>query len=318
MTTMHDRGNGFAYSNHQGQYPSNDQMPRGPNFLHPTMPMASQHSGTHGLASLAQSLGALGLQQNSFAHTKPSNAHPAAPSAYGGVLAGPQINGSLYANGQYMYPASFMSHNVTTAPSGMQQAPTMYSPVPPQFPPTGYQGYTQHMNNHSPLSTAWGSRNTSGDIPSLVTPRRDSISSNEQDQPGTPYTGTNGYGNGIAVIDRTPPEIFGQHTPSPTQLAGLYIGPQGIKPQQPPSSPSTQILALLVKEPAIPRAIPAPSSPLKPLDRALQNPGGETNVYIRGLQPETTDDMLHAWGLRFGDIKSSKSIIDHQTGLCKG
>ena len=28
--------------------------------------------------------------------------------------------------------------------------------------------------------------------------------------------------------------------------------------------------------------------------------------------------MLHAWGIRFGDIASSKSIIDHKNGLCKG
>ncbi|KAF1821648.1 uncharacterized protein K489DRAFT_321694 [Dissoconium aciculare CBS 342.82] len=73
-----------------------------------------------------------------------------------------------------------------------------------------------------------------------------------------------------------------------------------------------------MQEPVIPPAIPAPSSPLKPLDRALENQRGETNVYIRGLLPETTDEMLQVWGSRFGDIKSSKSIIDMQTGLCKG
>ncbi|KAF2226903.1 hypothetical protein BDZ85DRAFT_190593 [Elsinoe ampelina] len=77
-------------------------------------------------------------------------------------------------------------------------------------------------------------------------------------------------------------------------------------------------MELVTKEPIIPPAIPAPSSPLKPLDRALENPRGETNVYIRGLMPETSDEMLETWGRRFGDIKSSKSIIDHVTGMCKG
>ena len=78
------------------------------------------------------------------------------------------------------------------------------------------------------------------------------------------------------------------------------------------------LLALVHQEPPIPRAIPAPSSPHKPLDRSLENKTGETNVYIRGLLPETTDDMLHTWGKRFGDIQSSKSIIDLKSNLCKG
>ncbi|KAF2103567.1 hypothetical protein NA57DRAFT_26608, partial [Rhizodiscina lignyota] len=48
------------------------------------------------------------------------------------------------------------------------------------------------------------------------------------------------------------------------------------------------------------------------------NKNGETNVYIRGLMPETTDEMLESWGIRFGDIASHKAIIDHKTNLCKG
>jgi len=57
---------------------------------------------------------------------------------------------------------------------------------------------------------------------------------------------------------------------------------------------------------------------MKPLDRSLENPHGVTNVYIRGLRPETSDEMLQQIASRFGDIVSSKSIIDHTTGLCKG
>jgi hypothetical protein len=98
------------------------------------------------------------------------------------------------------------------------------------------------------------------------------------------------------------------------------MGPYGMAaPKQPEQTDVSPRLKLLMsQEPAIPRAIPAPSSPLKPLDRALENQRGETNVYIRGLLPETTDENLEAWGSRFGDIKSSKSIIDLNTGLCKG
>ncbi|KAI9668011.1 MAG: hypothetical protein M1821_000831 [Bathelium mastoideum] len=324
MATMHERQNNFAgfqsaYGGQPNHYSSADQAHRAPNYLHPTMPMASQHPASNPMATLTQGLGALTLQQASFAHNKPSPQLPNS-SAYGGVPLGQHMPTSLYGTGQYLtYPGNYMSQNAAQPHSTMQQNPAMYSPVTAQFmPQSGYQGYSQHVNNHSPLSQTWSSRAPSGEIPSLVTPRRDSVSSNEQDQPGTPYTSTNGYGAGVAVVDRTPPDIYGHHTPSPTQLAGLYVPPPGIKAQQPTSSPPASILALLAKEPAIPRAIPAPSSPLKPLDRALQNPGGETNVYIRGLQPETTDEILHTWGSRFGDIKSSKSIIDHNTGLCKG
>lgn len=98
------------------------------------------------------------------------------------------------------------------------------------------------------------------------------------------------------------------------------IGPYGMGMGKQPelSNVSPRLKMLLSQEPAIPRAIPAPSSPLKPLDRALENQRGETNVYIRGLLPETTDEVLEGWGSRFGDIKSSKSIIDMNTGLCKG
>ena len=99
------------------------------------------------------------------------------------------------------------------------------------------------------------------------------------------------------------------------------VGPYGMtapKQQLEQADVSPRLKLLMAQEPAIPRAIPAPSSPLKPLDRALENQRGETNVYIRGLLPETTDENLEAWGSRFGDIKSSKSIIDLNTGLCKG
>lgn len=99
-------------------------------------------------------------------------------------------------------------------------------------------------------------------------------------------------------------------------MMGPYGMPIAKQPER--SDVSPRIKLLVQREPPIPRAIPAPSSPLKPLDRALENQRGETNVYIRGLLPETTDEMLEAWGTRFGDIKSSKSIIDMNSGLCKG
>jgi len=43
-----------------------------------------------------------------------------------------------------------------------------------------------------------------------------------------------------------------------------------------------------------------------------------TNIYIRGLSPNVTDELLVQMCTPFGNIVSSKSIIDHKTGECKG
>ncbi|KAF2268794.1 hypothetical protein CC78DRAFT_353266 [Lojkania enalia] len=195
----------------------------------------------------------------------------------------------------------------------------MYSHAGAYVPQAAYQ-YGQAMVD-SPMAQGWASRVSSGDVPSLMTPRRDSVSSNENDIPGTPYTSTGvyRYGAGTAIMDRSPSGVYSNSaTPSPSQLGHPYqlVAPLPKAQSMPTLAP--HLLALLNKEPPIPRAIPAPNSPHKPLDRSLENKSGETNVYIRGLLPETTDEMLHAWGKRFGDIQSSKSIIDMKTNLCKG
>ncbi|KAJ5159454.1 uncharacterized protein N7482_006458 [Penicillium canariense] len=78
--------------------------------------------------------------------------------------------------------------------------------------------------------------------------------------------------------------------------------------------------ALTQQDPAIPRAVPAMwTNPSElTLAKCLENREGITNVYIRGFLPETTDEMLHAYAARFGDIERCKAIVDLDTGLCKG
>ncbi len=44
----------------------------------------------------------------------------------------------------------------------------------------------------------------------------------------------------------------------------------------------------------------------------------KTNLYIRGLDENITDNDLFEMCKKYGDIKSTKSIIDKQTGRCKG
>lgn len=173
-------------------------------------------------------------------------------------------------------------------------------------------------HDHSPISQGWTPTHPGAEVPTLITPRRESVSSAENDTPGTPnYPAYHSMPqSGVTILNRSPSGTFTHSTPSPLQMLAQYGMPMTKVPEMEAISPRLKML--VTKEPCIPPAIPAPSSPLKPLDRALENTRGETNVYIRGLMPETSDEMLDIWGRRFGDIKSSKSIIDHSTGLCKG
>ncbi|PPJ50327.1 hypothetical protein CBER1_06468 [Cercospora berteroae] len=264
------------------------------------------------MGALAHGFQGMNMGNQSFAaQAKNAMMSSAANTGYGGLPTATSMSASMYgAGGQYMYPNGF-------AAAANTQSPGMYTPHASQYmPQLNYGGYQQHDN--SPLSQNWTptTAGATGEVPTLITPRRGSISSNENDQPTTPsYAGYPYAGNGVA-INRSPSGVFTHSTPSPTSMMAPYGMPVAKQPEQ--SEVSPRIKMLVTRDPAIPRAIPAPSSPLKPLDRALENQRGETNVYIRGLLPETTDEMLESWGSRFGDIKSSKSIIDLNTGLCKG
>jgi len=269
------------------------------------------NNGNGDYAALAHSFQGMNLQNQSFAAQAKNAMMTTGAGNYGGMSVAPTMPSALYgATGQYMYPNNY---GVNAA----NQSPSMYTPHASQYgAPMNYHGYHQHDN--SPLSQNWTpTTGATGEVPTLITPRRDSISSNENDQPATPsYAGYPSFPHGGVAINRSPSGVFTHSTPSPTSMMGPYGMPMAKQPDQSDVSPRIKIL--VAREPAIPRAIPAPSSPLKPLDRALENQRGETNVYIRGLLPETTDEILEGWGARFGDIKSSKSIMDHNTDLCKG
>ena len=276
---------------------------------------AAQAYGMHNpvadMAALAHNFQGMNVANQSFAAQAKNAVMSTSGGAYGGLPSvASSIPPALYgAPGQYMFPNNYGANAST-------QAPNMYTPHAAQYmPQLGFQGYQQ---DNSPLSQNWTPpTGTAGEAPTLITPRRDSISSNENDQPATPsYASYPAYGHGGVAINRSPSGVFTHGTPSPTSMIGPYGMPIAKVPDH--SDVSPRIKMLISREPAIPRAIPAPSSPVKPLDRALENQRGETNVYIRGLLPETTDEMLEIWGTRFGDIRSSKSIIDLNTGLCKG
>lgn len=296
--------NGAMYANQQQQYVSRGQQGQA---------YGMQHSSTDPMAALAHGFQGMNMTNQSFAAQAKNAMMSTAANNYGGLSVATSMPGSMYgaAGGQYVFPGNYGAGATT-------QSPGMYTPHGSQYmPQMGYGGYQQHDN--SPMSQNWTptTAGANGEVPTLITPRRDSISSNENDQPTTPsYAGYPGYPHGGVAINRSPSGVFTHSTPSPTSMMGPYGMPVAKQPEQ--SDVSPRIKLLINREPTIPRAIPAPSSPLKPLDRALENQRGETNVYIRGLLPETTDELLETWGSRFGDIKSSKSIIDLNTGLCKG
>lgn len=297
------RNMGYGNSNMYGnQYNSRVQTGQG---------YGMHHASTPDLAALAHSFQGMNMQNQTFAAQAKTAMMSNAGTQYGGLPVATTMPSTMYGGaGHYIYPNQYGSGNTT-------QSSSMYTPHASQYmQQLNYQGYQHHDN--SPLSQNWTpTTGATGEVPTLITPRRDSVSSNENEQPATPsYAGYPGYTHGGVAINRSPSGVFTHSTPSPTSMMGPYGMPMAKQPEQSDCSPRLKML--LAREPAIPRAIPAPSSPLKPLDRALENQRGETNVYVRGLLPETTDKMLESWGLRFGDIRSSKSIIDMNTGLCKG
>jgi hypothetical protein len=280
-------------------------------------PMMQHAHGEPGLAALANGFGAMSLNNPFAAASRAGSQVPATASEYGGLPMSQSHSMYLPTQSQFLFAGGHMLPGA----AGSQSGSSMYTPISHYMQPVNY-GYSQQMQDNSPQSHTWTPRipsdGSSHGMPTLITPRRDSVSSNEEHLPATPYAAYGGYHNGITVLDRSPSGVFTHSgTPSPSQFMQSYIPPHMVK--HPSTSQIPLALQLLVQQdPPIPRAIPAPSSPMKPLDRCLENKNGETNVYIRGLLPETTDEMLFSWGSRFGDIQSSKSIIDLKTNLCKG
>jgi hypothetical protein len=309
--------NGYPVQNY-GYPASQAQALRTAPYIATANPMM-QHAHGDSVAALAHGFGAMALQHPSFGSANRSNSQMTAAATMANEY---PSAGAIHSQGFYLPAGQQMNYiggHIVPSSTATQSSSTMYPQVGHYMQqsnyPTGYMSQVGTENNHS---QSWSSRvpsDGSHTMPTLITPRRGSVSSNEDHVPATPF---HAYGyNGVAILDRSPSGVFTSNTtPSPSS----YVQQYGALPAKPYANPPipVQMQMLLNQEPAIPRAIPAPSSPAKPLDRCLENKNGETNVYIRGLLPETTDEMLQAWGTRFGDIASSKSIIDHKTGLCKG
>lgn len=314
MATYQERNSKFA--NSSNHFPMKHPMAahfnsiRGRNAFASTGAASGQNHFTDtGLSALASGMGTINLGNPNYTPNKSNNTLAGSHAA--DFAAQPLWLQQQQA--QMLYVSNPLLQATGQVP-GMHGTPALYSPVTPYLTNGGY-GYGHQVVDGSPLGNNWRSdaQITNADLPILMTPRRDSASSTEQDIPATPYTGYGMYSSGVAIMERSPSGVFTSAAASPSNLT-----PNGYMGVVKPTPISTQLDFLLKQDPHIPRAIPAPNSPLKPLDRCLENRNGETNVYIRGLHPETTDKMLEEWGKRFGDIQSSKSIIDMKTNLCKG
>ncbi|KAK3174545.1 hypothetical protein OEA41_001791 [Lepraria neglecta] len=211
------------------------------------------------------------------------------------------VSGSNTAQGNYhQYPNAY--NMAVTQPTQYQQA--AYHGMPPAGMPTG---------PHAPRNHPWTSAQSMHQIPELIAPRRSSWSSNEEASPQTPL---DGYQPAVVISGHSP--TTWSTTPSPIQAQF----PQQIAKDADGVPVYADFWAWTQKDPAIPPPVPAvhsgPDGGRGTLDKILDNRNGTTNVYIRGLQPNTTDEMLGGYGARFGPIVSQKAIIEMSNNTCKG
>jgi RNA recognition motif. (a.k.a. RRM, RBD, or RNP domain) len=196
-----------------------------------------------------------------------------------------------------------------------------------QYLPTGmFPNFVSNANLMAGSMPAYGwPYSLQNDVPGLDANRRGSWSSNDENGPTTPGMAMNAhqdYYANTAGFDRGSMVGFPYATPSPPSIIQPYVA----GPMQPMKCPdnknyeSVNLDILTQQQPAIPRAVPALWTNQEDLSLAkcLQNPEGITNIYIRGFLPEVTDQDVHDYAARFGDIESCKAIVDMDTGKCKG
>jgi len=215
-------------------------------------------------------------------------------------------------DGTFMYSGS--NNNVQGNYYPHPNAYNVATTQPSQYQQAAYQGMAQAgISNgpHTPRNNAWVPPQGIQQIPELIGPRRSSWSSNEEQSPQTPL---DAYQQSVMISGQSPSTW--NTTPSPMQTQFQFAkAPNG-------EYVVKDFWALTQQAPAIPAPVPAIHSGQDggrgSLDKILDNRNGTTNVYIRGLQPNTTDAMLEGYGRRFGAIASQKAIIEMSTNACKG
>ncbi len=315
------------YGQHNTAYSSNarsQQYPQTPS------PLARDDGANFRMAALQHALGGIGLNGLSSIDNLGlgTSTLPMAPTGLPGAgLSHPIGTLSVRPNGQVVVSPLYAPQSAAQSQASMHQSIPSQTPAPLQY--LAQPNYTNHLYGHQlmPFSAhaqGWtqpGSDLNAREAPGLVS-RRNSLSSNEENAPGTPFYGSASHGDdhpGIAVAERSPVDGYSHSTPSPQQYYLPYGARSMFKESGEPQY-FIDINRLVRQHPAIPHPVPAIFTPTgsRSLEMSLRNHHNNNNVYIRGLPQETNDSTLIAYTERFGAIQSAKAIINHETGLCKG
>ena len=276
----------------------------------------NQAHANYSMDNLAQAFGSANIHGSSNMGRVGAQNSFGANSMNMGFMNGQTNNQLCYLlpDGRYHYP-----QNMSMSQAGYQNGAYNITPTQAHFLPQGGYQMNQALPN-TPTHDWMSSRQTSSEIPELSAPRRNSYSSNEDNGPHTPFYNVNGQTELQPKVSYT--GVNSPHqwiTPSPESVGQTAYIP--ITKTSTGDYAYRDLDALCEQHPAIPRPIPAIFSGERgrgTLDKSLSNYMNTTNVYIRGLHPDTTDKMLEKYGERFGDITSAKSMVDQHTGLCKG
>ena len=281
-------------------------------------PSIEHNNSSMGIDSLADNLGRFNIRNVGNASHNNHTTTSMDPKSSTMEAYGRKANG-LTANGQVLYQLDDGTFLCSSSPQYNYPQYTgnhLTLPYASQYQQPSYASMAAGTLNapNTPHSQTWVSSHTMAAVPELVAPRRTSYSSNEEASPQTPAFGN--WQQPLYFSARSPTSWS---TPSPMSGQGPYVhvakGPNG-------ETVTADFAAWTNQAPAIPDPVPArhsgPDGGRGSLEKILDNPDGTTNVYVRGLQPDTTDELLGLYGRRFGYIESQKAIIDHSNGTCKG
>lgn len=283
--------------------------------------------------------------KNTYRHV-PSHPQAAMQPQYNPVITGAiQFPGHM--SGQYYAPMNAQhqgyGHMYNAGPQDQpyyyyhpsnwsMHAPMAIYPHPPPPPPLP-QGYAHSPPNTPPQSgTAYGYQVAIGPecyggallpptpphmayngnvqvmapnvVPDLDQRRNSWSSSGASESPATPFMPS-------VHVDASPVIVGGDPH---TNYVGASNGDGGHTYSR------KRVESLILAGPPLPHPIPAvfSSDSAKTMGESLENPTFTTNVYIRGLPPDTDDDKLYEMTCRFGGIISHKAIMDTEHGTCKG
>ena len=210
---------------------------------------------------------------------------------------------------------------------GHGAASAMDQPTHLQYIPTGmFPNFVSNTNMMAGSVPAYSWPYTlQHDIPGLDVNRHGSWPLDDENGLTTPGVAVNAHQDynvntgslgresmvGYPLARYSPPSTIQPYVAGPVQL---------MKCADNKSYESVNLHVLTQQHLAIPQAVPAlwTNQDNLSLAKCLQNPEGNTNIYIRGFLPEVTDQVVHDYAARFGEIESCKAIIDMDTGKCKG